>query len=96
MSKKPTHTAYVVSEGKEGAKGFWREVGAVFPHGKGTGFDLVIHEQISVSGRIVCTERKEKQAEEQPEGLIEQQCMFMTVHEHGVQCPVEVLARSNA
>ncbi|MGA8499747.1 MAG: hypothetical protein WB764_29990 [Xanthobacteraceae bacterium] len=59
---KPTHIAYVVNEAREGtdAKDFWRPIGAVWPHKKGGGFDLVIYEQISVAGRIVCTERKDK------------------------------------
>jgi hypothetical protein len=58
---KPSHIAYVVSEPKDGeTKGYWREIGAVWPHKNGSGFDLVLHEQLSVSGRIVCTERKEK------------------------------------
>jgi hypothetical protein len=63
---KPTHTAYVVKDPKEGTDGkaMWREVGAVWPHKNGKGFDVVIYEQLSVGGRIVCTERKEK--EEQP------------------------------
>ncbi len=43
---------------------YWREVGAVWPHGKGDGFDLVIPEGISVTGRIVCTKPKEKKAED--------------------------------
>lgn len=57
---KPTHTAYVVNEAKDGGKGYWREVGAIWPHKNGSGFDLVLFEQLSVSGRIVCTERKDK------------------------------------
>ena len=59
---KPSHIAYVVSEPKEGSdkKPIWREVGAIWPHKNGNGFDLVLIDQISVSGRIVCTERKEK------------------------------------
>jgi hypothetical protein len=59
---KPTHSAYVVNEAKEGSdrKGYWREVGAVWPHKNGNGFDLVLFDQLSVSGRIVCTERKDK------------------------------------
>ena len=63
---KPTHTAYVVTDAKEGSdkKAIWREVGAVWPHKNGKGFDLVIFDQISVTGRIVCTERKEKPATE--------------------------------
>jgi hypothetical protein len=63
---KPTHIAYVVSEAKDDdeRKGFWREVGAVWPHKNGKGFDIVIGEQLSVSGRIVCTERKDKPADD--------------------------------
>jgi len=59
MSSKPTHRAYVVSTPKkDGDKGIWREVGAVWPHKNGNGFDVLIHEGISVHGRIVCTEPK--------------------------------------
>jgi hypothetical protein len=63
---KPSHIAYVVAEPKEGSdkKAVWREVGAIWPHKNGAGFDLVLIDQISVSGRIVCTERKEKPAEQ--------------------------------
>lgn len=59
----PSHIAYVVIEPKEGSnkKAVWRRVGALFPHKKGNGFDLVIPEGISVTGRIVCTEPKEKE-----------------------------------
>jgi hypothetical protein len=58
---KPSHIAYVVSkQNQAGRDDIWRAVGAVFAHKNGNGFDLVIHEQVSVSGRIVCTERKDK------------------------------------
>ena len=61
MSNKPTHRAYVVSAPrKEGEKSVWTEIGAVWPH-KAGGFDVVIREGISVSGRIVCTEPKDKE-----------------------------------
>jgi hypothetical protein len=62
---KPTHIAYVVIPPKEGSdkKAVWRKVGAVWPHTKGSGFDLVIDDQLSVSGRIVITERKDDEAE---------------------------------
>jgi hypothetical protein len=63
---KPTHIAYIVNDPKkEGTdrKAMWREIGAVWPHKTGSGFDLVIYDQLSVSGRIVCTERKDKAAE---------------------------------
>jgi hypothetical protein len=63
---KPSHIAYVVSEPKEGSdkKPVWREIGAIWPHKNSAGFDLVLIDQISVSGRIVCTERKEKSSEQ--------------------------------
>lgn len=66
MSSKPTHTAFVVSKPKEGKdqKGFWHDVGVVWPHKNGKGFDVVIHEGISVSGRIVCTVPKSEEASE--------------------------------
>jgi hypothetical protein len=63
---KPSHVAYVVNEPKgahvkDGVeqKAFWRPVGAVWPHKNGAGFDVVIHDQLAVSGRIVCTVPKE-------------------------------------
>lgn len=60
---KPTHKAYVVTQAKEGSDGkaIWHEVGAVWPHKNGNGFDVVITEGLSVTGRIVCTERKDKE-----------------------------------
>ena len=68
MSSKPTHTAYVVIGPKEGSdrKAQWIEVGAVWPHKSGNGFDVVIYDQVSVGGRIVCTERKDKAADDKP------------------------------
>ena len=66
MSSKPTHTAYVVTEPKEDSdrKATWYPVGAIWPHRNGKGFDLVLPPGVTVSGRIVCTERKAD--EEQP------------------------------
>lgn len=63
MSNKPTHTAYVVTQPEEGseAKAQWYPVGVIWPHSKSNGFDLVIPPGVTVSGRIVCTERKEKE-----------------------------------
>ena len=59
MSSTPTHIAYVVIDPKEGSdrKTSWVEVGAIWPHKSGKGFDLVIPEGISLHGRIVCRER---------------------------------------
>jgi hypothetical protein len=58
---KPSHIAYIVDQDDENpeAKGFWREVGAVWPHKS----DVVIAKGIAVSGRITCRERKDKPAE---------------------------------
>ena len=63
---KPTHIAYVVTDPKEGSgkKAVWHEVGGIWPHEKGKGFDVVIHKGMSVYGRLVCTERKEKEEKE--------------------------------
>jgi hypothetical protein len=63
MSTKPTHTAYIVTEPKEGTdrKATWHEVGAVWAHRNGEGFDVVLPSGLSVTGRIVCTKRKEPQ-----------------------------------
>jgi hypothetical protein len=65
MSTKPTHSAYIVTEPKEGTdrKPVWHEVGAIWPHKNGEGFDIVIPAGLSVTGRIVCTKRKEQKPE---------------------------------
>ena len=57
---KPTHKAYLVQEAKEGSerKGRWLEVGAVWPHRNGSGFDVVIPVGLAVSGRLVCVPPK--------------------------------------
>ena len=61
---KPSHIAYVVKDVIKDDKkqSYWRAVGAVWPHKNGGGFDVVIHEQISVSGRITCTVPKDDEA----------------------------------
>ena len=66
MSSKPSHIAYVVTEPEEGSdrKPVWHQVGAIWPHKQGNGFDLVIPPGVTLSGRIVCTERKEKSADQ--------------------------------
>jgi hypothetical protein len=68
-SKQPTHNAYVVADAKEGTdkKAQWFEIGAVWTHSDGSGFDVVLPPGVTVSGRIVCRKRKEAgAAAEQP------------------------------
>jgi hypothetical protein len=53
---KPSHIAYiVVDRSDKNPNGFKREVGEVWPHKSGNGFDVVGHGQF----RIVCFERKD-------------------------------------
>jgi hypothetical protein len=75
---KPTHIACVVNEpkakkGGETPKPFWRPVGAVWPHTKGNGFDLVIYDQLAVSGRIVCTAPKDEPKDDKSEAPAQSQ-----------------------
>ncbi len=53
MSSKPTHRAYIVLDPKEGSdkKPYWHDVGAVWQHGDGKGFDVVIPAGLSVCQR---------------------------------------------
>jgi hypothetical protein len=57
---KPSHRAFVVRTAHHGSneKVVWTEIGAVWPHKNGAGFDLVVHDQIAASGRIVCMPHK--------------------------------------
>ena len=62
---KPSHIAYGVGETGTGRdkKAFWREVGSVWPHKNGAGFDLLIHNRLAVW--VVITERKDRLVTEQ-------------------------------
>lgn len=52
-TKRPTHRAYAVTDGKkEGDKADWLEIGAVWPHSDGKGFDVVL-KALPVAGRVV-------------------------------------------
>jgi hypothetical protein len=81
MSSKPSHIAYVVTNPKDGSdkKAVWHRVGAIFPHKNGNGFDLVTPEGVSLTGRIVCTEYKDKEAEDQYEAAVQAQIREMSV-----------------
>ena len=66
MSNKPTHTAFVVADAPEGSdkKAQWFEISAVWTHGDGKGFDILIPPGVTVSGRIVCRARKGDEAKD--------------------------------
>lgn len=65
---RPSHTAFVVVPPKEGSdkKPSWYEGGVLWPHRSGKGFDLVIPEGMSLSGRIVILERKQAVERDEP------------------------------
>lgn len=50
----PTYHAYAVSEAAEGKKSRWTRLGAVFAHGDGQGFNLILDVlPIHFDGRLV-------------------------------------------
>jgi len=57
----PSHRAFVVTEGNGPDRATWHDVGALWPNKNGKGWLLVIHPGISVSGRVVIVERKDKE-----------------------------------
>lgn len=65
-SGRPAYLAYVIAETKPDqtgeAKSIWRECGSVWPHKNGQGFDLVIHPQMAISGRVVLMPPREHQS----------------------------------
>ena len=67
MATRPTHRAYIVEDARnEDDQAHWTEIGVVFQHSKGGGFDLLIKGQLSVAGRIVC--RPITEAADRPQG----------------------------
>ena len=67
---KPSHIAYIIENPPEGSDKQRLSGARSEPSGRtktARGFDVVIYEQISVSGRITCTERKEKAPEQAAE-----------------------------
>lgn len=51
-AKQPTHRAYSVIR-REGQEDFWLNIGLVFPHKDGDGFNLML-QAIPLDGKIVC------------------------------------------
>lgn len=64
----PAFTAYVVEKkdqtNKE-EKGYWHEVGKVWPHGKGEGYSLVVYPGVALSGRIELMPKAKDAADEE-------------------------------
>ena len=50
--KQPTHRAYSVIR-REGQDDFWLNLGLVFPHKDGTGFNIML-QALPLDGKIVC------------------------------------------
>lgn len=56
--RQPTHRAYSVIR-REGQDDFWLNLGLVFPHKDGKGFNLVL-QAMPFDGKIVCREITEE------------------------------------
>ncbi len=53
-TKQPTHRAYSVIR-REGQDDFWLNLGLVFPHKDGGGFNIML-QALPLDGKIVCRE----------------------------------------
>jgi hypothetical protein len=65
-NKKPTLIAYSIRERGEGQKAIWTRIGAAWPHGNATGFNIQL-EALPLGDRIVLTEPKADEAEAKAE-----------------------------
>lgn len=63
--KQPTHRAYSVIR-REGQDDFWLNVGLVFPHKDGGGFNIML-QAFPLDGKIVCREITDDDKEEAPQ-----------------------------
>ena len=57
-TRKPSHYAYSIRE-REGKDSRWTEIGVVFPHKDGKGFDILC-DVVPLNGRISCRVPSEK------------------------------------
>lgn len=53
-AKQPTHRAYSVIK-REGMDDFWLNLGLVFPHKDGNGFNIML-QAFPLDGKVVCRE----------------------------------------
>ena len=60
----PTHRAYSVIR-REGQDDYWLNLGLVFPHKDGNGFNLIL-QALPLDGKIVCREITDEAPEEGP------------------------------
>jgi hypothetical protein len=56
--RQPTHRAYSVIR-REGQDDFWLNLGLVFPHKDGSGFNIML-QALPLDGKIVCREITEE------------------------------------
>lgn len=65
--RQPTHRAYSVTR-REGQDDFWLNLGLVFPHKDGSGFNIML-QAFPLDGKIVCREiaDDDQPAAQQPE-----------------------------
>jgi len=69
--KHPTHRAYSVIR-REGQDDFWLNVGLVFPHKDGSGFNIML-QAFPLDGKIVCREIKDEDHDAAPAQQSERQ-----------------------
>ncbi|MGE4172162.1 MAG: hypothetical protein AB7F41_06775 [Methylocystis sp.] len=62
--KQPTHRAYSVIR-REGQDDFWLNVGLVFPHKDGGGFNIML-QAFPLDGKIVCREIADEDHDDAP------------------------------
>jgi hypothetical protein len=60
----PSHRAYSVIK-REGQDDYWLNLGLVFPHKDGNGFNIIL-QALPLDGKIVCREIGEEDAGEPP------------------------------
>ena len=63
--KQPTHRAFSVIR-REGQDDFWLNVGLVFPHKEGNGFNLIL-QAFPLDGKVVCREIKDEDENDKAE-----------------------------
>jgi hypothetical protein len=58
----PTHRVYTVIK-RDGQDDYWLNIGLVFPHKDGNGFNVVL-QALPLDGKIVCREITNEESEE--------------------------------